>query len=139
MLGMSAIPLQFCASLPRVPSSLEEVVDAFLALYKRETLPQWRELFLPGFVAAATNPDGTVTTWHLDEFYERQRALFATGKPVSEVMRNTQKQRTGDLAWVRSDYVWTDGEVQRAGRLMMMLIAERGRFRIQSLAFSYLD
>lgn len=122
-----------------MPSSLDEVVEAFLSLYGRDTLPQWRGLFLPGFVAAATNPDGTVTTWGLDEFYERQRALFATGKPVSEVMRNTQKQRTGDLAWVRSDYVWTDGEVERAGRLMMMLIAERGRFRIQSLAFSYLD
>jgi hypothetical protein len=113
-------------------------VEAFLALYRRETLAEWRELFLPGFVAAATNPDGSVATWTLDEFHERQRALFATGKPVSEVMTNTVKERTGDLACVRSDYVWTDGEVRRPGRLMMLLVAERGRFRIQSLAFSYL-
>jgi ketosteroid isomerase-like protein len=120
------------------PSSLEEVVTAFLGLYTREALPRWRELFLPSFVAAATQPDGSVTTWTLDEFYERQRALFATGKPVSETMHNTETQRAGDLACVRSDYVWTDGEVTRPGRLMMMLVAEQGRFRIQSLAFSYL-
>lgn len=121
-----------------MPSSLEEVVKAFLDLYTRDALPRWRELFLPGFVAAATNADGSVTTWTLDEFYERQRALFASGKPVSETMHNTEIQRSGELAWVRSDYVWTDGEAKRPGRLAMMLVAERGRFRIQSLAFSYL-
>ena len=121
-----------------MPSTLDEVVEAFLGLYTREALERWRELFLPGFVAAATNPDGSVTTWTLAEFYERQRALFATGKPVSETMANTRKERTGDIACVRADYVWTDGEVKRPGRLMMILVAERGRFRIQSLAFSYL-
>lgn len=121
-----------------MPSSVEEVVKAFLDLYTRDALPRWRELFLPGFVAAATNADGSVTTWTLDEFYERQRALFASGKPVSETMHNTEIQRSGELAWVRSDYVWTDGEAKRPGRLAMMLVAERGRFRIQSLAFSYL-
>jgi hypothetical protein len=121
-----------------VPSTLDQVVADFLRLYTRDGLPRWRELFLPGFVAAATNPDGAVTTWTLDEFYERQRALFATGKPVSETMMNTHTERTGDIACVRSDYVWTDGEVKRPGRLLMILVAERGRFRIQSLAFSYL-
>ena len=119
-------------------STLDEVVADFLGLYTRDALPRWRELFLPAFVAAATNPDGSVTMWTLAEFYERQRALFATGKPVSETMMNTRTERTGDIACVRSDYIWTDGEVKRPGRLMMILVAERGRFRIQSLAFSYL-
>ncbi|HET7670334.1 MAG TPA: nuclear transport factor 2 family protein [Burkholderiales bacterium] len=119
-------------------AGLDEVVKAFLGLYTRESLPRWRELFLPGFVAAAANADGSITTWTLDEFYERQRALFATGKPVSETMMNTHIERTGDIACVRSDYLWTDGEAKRPGRLMMILVAGRGGFRIQSLAFSYL-
>ena len=123
---------------PTLDARLDETVADFLRLYTRDALPRWRELFLPAFVAAATNPDGSVTTWTLAEFYERQRALFATGKPVSETMTNTRKERTGDIACVRSDYVWTDGEVKRPGRLMMILVADRGRFRIQSLAFSYL-
>jgi hypothetical protein len=120
-----------------VPSSLDEVLEAFIGLYTREALPRWRELFLPGFTAAATNADGSVSTWTLEEFYERQRSLFASGKPVSEILLNTEKQRSGDLACVRSDYVWTDGEAKKPGRLVMLLIAERGRFKIQSLAFSY--
>ena len=120
-----------------MPSSVEEVVQAFIGLYARDTLGPWRELFLPGFVAAATNTDGTVTTWNLEQFYERQRALFASGKPVSEVLVNTHKHMSENLACVRSDFVWTDGAAKHPGRLMMLLVAERGRFKIQALAFSY--
>ena len=121
-----------------MPSSLDDVVEAFLGLYTKDKLPQWKELFLPGFVASATNADGTVTSYDLDEFYERQRGLFASGKPVSETMMNTEKTRSGRLATVRSDYVWTDGTAKKPGRLVMLLVEERGRFRIQALAFSYL-
>lgn len=121
-----------------MPSSLDDVVEAFLGLYTKDKLAQWKELFLPSFVAAATNADGTVTSYNLDEFYERQRALFASGKPVSETMMNTEKSRNGRLASVRSDYVWTDGTAKKPGRLMMLLVEEHGRFRIQALAFSYL-
>ena len=121
-----------------MPSSLDEVVEAFLGLYTKDKLPQWKELFLPSFVATATNADGTVTSYDLEAFYERQRGLFATGKPVSETMMNTEKIRSGRLASVRSDYIWTDGTAKKPGRLMMLLVEERGRFRIQALAFSYL-
>jgi hypothetical protein len=120
-----------------MPSSLDEVLDAFIDLYARDSLERWRELFLPEFVAAATNADGSVSTWTLDRFYERQRGLFGSGKPVSEVLVNVEKHGSAELACVRADYVWTDGEVKRPGRLAMLLIAENGRFRIQSLAFSY--
>jgi hypothetical protein len=120
-----------------MPSSVSELLDQFIGLYARDTLPRWRGLFLPSFTASATNADGSVTTWTLDEFYERQRQLFASGKPVSEVLRDTETQCTGDLACVRSGYVWTDGEATRPGRLMMLLIAERGELKIQSLTFSY--
>jgi len=119
-------------------SSVDELLKDFIGLYARATLPRWRGLFLPSFTAAATNEDGSVTTWTLDQFYERQRQLFASGKPVSEVLHNTETLRNGDLACVRSDYVWTDGEAKRPGRLMMLIIADRGgELKIQSLTFSY--
>jgi SnoaL-like protein len=118
-------------------SSVEEVLEAFIGLYTREALSRWRELFLPGFTAAATNADGSVTTWTLEEFYERQRSLFATGKPISEVLLAPTTHSIGSIACVRSGFVWTDGTLKRPGQLVMLLIAERGRFRIQSLAFSY--
>ena len=120
-----------------MPRSVDEVIDAFLRLYTKDNLARWRELFLPSFIAVATNPDGTLTSYTLEEFYARQRSLFASGKPVSEIMTNTETRISGPLASVRSDYVWTDGSVHRPGRLMMLLVEERGRFRIQALAFSY--
>ena len=113
------------------------LLDDFIGLYSRDTLERWRTLFLPGFVAAATNDDGSLTAWNLDQFYERQRTLFASGKPISEVLQNTEIRHDGSLAFVRSDFVWTDGETTRPGRLMMLIIAEHGHYRIQALSFSY--
>jgi len=53
------------------------------------------------------------------------------------VLENTRIERTGKLAFVRSDFVWTDGEATLRGRLMLLLIVERDRLRIQALTFSY--
>ena len=80
-----------------------------------------------------------MTSWTLDEFYERQRASFATGKPIGETLENTRVEQSGSLASVRSDFTWTDGTVSRRGRLMLLAVGDRGRFRVQSLAFSYGD
>jgi hypothetical protein len=118
-------------------STVAALLEDFIGLYARDTLPRWRGLFLSGFVATATGEDGSVTTWNLDEFYERQRSLFASGKPISERLLNTETRHDGDLALVRSDFVWTDGEARRRGRLMMLLVAERGELKIHALTFSY--
>ncbi len=116
---------------------VSRLLSDYIGLYKRDSLERWRDLLLSGFIATSTNDDGSVTTRSREEFYERQRALFATGKPVSEVLENTQVTRTGNLASVSSDFVWTDGESSRRGRLMLLLILDRGVFRIQALTFSY--
>jgi hypothetical protein len=113
------------------------VLASYIDLYTRETLEQWRALFLPGFTATATNEDGTVTTYDAQAFHGRQQALFASGKPVRETLGNTRVVRTGKLAFVGSDFTWTDGEARRDGRLMLLLVSERGRLRIQALTFSY--
>jgi hypothetical protein len=39
---------------------LNRVVADYVGLYRRETLDAWRGLFLPGFTAASTRPDGSV-------------------------------------------------------------------------------
>ena len=109
----------------------------YIGLYTRDTLPRWRELFLSGFVATSINEDGSTTTRTLAEFYERQQGLFASGKPVSEVLADTIVQRRGSLASVSADFVWTDGEVSRDGQLMLLLVMEHGRLKIQALTFSY--
>lgn len=116
---------------------LSRVLADYLGLYTREALPRWRELFLPEFVAAATNDDGTVTTWNLEAFLARQTSVFATGKPIRETMENTHVERTGTLASVRSGFTWTDGDVVRHGRLMLQLIRAGGTWKIQALSFSY--
>jgi hypothetical protein len=124
--------------LTAMASSVNELLRDFIGLYARDTLPRWRALFMPGFTAAATAPDGSVTSWTLDAFCERQRQLFASGKPIREALLDTELRRDGDLAWVHSGFVWTDGETERTGRLMMLIVAERGELKIQALTFSYL-
>lgn len=116
---------------------ISRLLTDYIGLYKHDSLERWRDLLLPGFIATSTNDDGSVTTRNREEFYARQRALFATGRPVSEVLENTRVIRTGNLASVSSDFVWTDGETSRRGRLMLLLILDRGAFRIQALTFSY--
>jgi hypothetical protein len=109
----------------------------YIGLYRRETLPRWRELFLPQFVATTRGSDGTLTTWGLDAFYERQRTSFETGRPITEVLENTSIDCAANFACVRSDFVWSDGTVSRRGKLMLLLVSAQGRAYVQALAFSY--
>ena len=113
------------------------LLDDYIGLYRRETLPRWRELFLPQFVATAPGEDGSLTTWGLDAFYERQHASFATGLPITEVLENTSIDCAGNFACVRSDFVWSSGTVARRGKLMLLLVAANGSVKVQALAFSY--
>jgi hypothetical protein len=118
-------------------ADLSRLLADYLGLYSREGLPRWRELFLPELVAAATDDDGTVTTWNLDAFMARQSAAFASGKPIRETMENTHVERTGPLAAVRSDFTWTDGEVVRRGRLMLQIVRAGSTWKILALSFTY--
>ena len=117
-------------------AAVRRIVDDYIGLYRRETLQQWRGLFLSGFVAAYTNDDGSVTTRTLDEFYERQRSGFERGA-MSERLENVRVDRMGRLAHVSADFYFTSGGETRHGRLMLLLVAERDQFKIASLAFTY--
>jgi hypothetical protein len=130
-------PTQPESSRTNRDANLDRVLDDYIRLYARDTLAEWRGLFLPTFVAASTNDDGTVTTRTLDEFYERQRAFFATGRAIRETLENVRVDRDGRLATMRADFVLHDDAARRRGKLMMLLIEVRGDFKIQSLTFTY--
>jgi hypothetical protein len=125
------------APAPTTASDLEKVVAEYVGLYKRETLAEWRKLFLPHFSVASTREDGTVGERTLDEFYEAQRRYFESGRAIKEVLENVQIEQKGKLASVWADFVLTDEGETRRGKLALLLIEGPEGFKIHSLMFSY--
>lgn len=120
-------------------TALRKVVADYVGLYRHETLPEWRRLFLPSFGVASASADGGVRLRNLDEFYAAQEGYLGSGRAIREVLENVRVERHGRLASVWAEFVLTDeGETSR-GKLCLLLIAEKGRWRIQSLVFAYDD
>jgi len=118
-------------------AALRKVVADYVGLYRNDTLPKWRELFLPSFSVASTNPDGTTRLRSLDEFYAAQERYLATGREIRETLENVKIERQGRLASVWADFVLADAGDTSRGRLVLLMMAEQGRWRIHSLMFSY--
>lgn len=118
-------------------AALRRVVADYVGLYRKDTLPRWRELFLPSFAAASTNPDGTTRLRGLHEFYTAQERYLTTGRDIRETLENVRIERQGRLASVWADFVLVDAGDTSRGRLVLLLIVERGAWRIHSLMFSY--
>jgi SnoaL-like domain len=117
--------------------ALARVVADYVGLYRRDTLDRWRELFLPTFSVASTKPDGSLNLRNLDEFFEAQKRYLDSGRAIREELENVRTERQGRLASVWADFVLTDEGEKSRGRLVLLLIEEKGRFRIHSLLFSY--
>jgi hypothetical protein len=117
-------------------AAVQRLVDDYIGLYRKDTLERWKTLFLPGFTASYTNTDGTVTTRNLEAFYESQRLGFAAGD-MSESLQNVRIQRAGRLAHASADFTFTSRGSARPGRLMLLMIEEKGQFKIAALAFTY--
>lgn len=122
---------------PAGVSDLEKVVSDYVGLYKRESLPEWKKLFLPHFTVASTREDGTLGERTLEEFYEAQKRYFESGRDIKEVLENVQIERKGKLASVWADFVLTDNGETRRGKLVLLLIEGPEGFKIHSLMFSY--
>ena len=120
----------------RGDAAVRRLLDDYIGLYRRDTLDRWRMLFVPGFTATYTNDEGGVTTRNLNEFYERQRAAFAAGE-VSETLHNVRIHRDGQLAQVSADFRFTARGTTRPGKLMLLMIVDKGELRIAALAFTY--
>src|SRR4030095_2358018 len=117
-------------------AAVQRVVDDYIGLYRRDTLERWKTLFLPSFTASYTNADGSVATRTLNEFYEAQRSGFAGGERA-ETLDNVRINRVGRLAQVSADFKFTSRGSTRPGRLMLLMIEEKGEIKIAALAFTY--
>jgi hypothetical protein len=125
------------SSTPAASADLEKVIADYVGLYRRDSLSEWKKLFLPHFTVASTRKDGTVVERTLEEFYEAQRKYFESGRAIQEVLENVQIERKGKLASVWADFVLTDEGETRRGKLVLLLIEGTEGFRIHSLMFSY--
>jgi hypothetical protein len=108
---------------------LQRVVDDYVGLYRQESLPRWRELFLPTFTAALTTADGSVSVRTLEEFYGAQKRYLDTGRAIREELENVRIERQQRLASVWADFVLTDEGSQSRGKLVLLLIEDRGQFQ----------
>ncbi len=113
------------------------VVDAYVGLYRKDTLAQWRTLFLPTFTATSPGANGTVTVRTLDEFYESQARGFARATEMSETLEHVVVERTGRLATAWADFVFRQDGASRRGRLVLTLVETQGSWRIAGLMFTY--
>ncbi|MFM7274059.1 MAG: nuclear transport factor 2 family protein [Gammaproteobacteria bacterium] len=118
-------------------AALRQLVADYTGLYTKQDLPRWRELFLPGFTAASTNEDGSVSVRMLDAFHAAQESGFAESADMGERLENVRIERHGDLASVWADFVfWADGPPSR-GRLVLLAIRQAEGWRLHSLMFAY--
>jgi SnoaL-like domain len=121
----------------RQPDPVRRVVDDYVGLYRKDSLEEWKRLFLPSFTSTSANADGSVRTRTLEEFYEAQRRGFAETKETGETLENVRIERSGRLASAWADFVFRSDGTSRRGRLVLTLIEQHGAFRIAGLMFSY--
>jgi hypothetical protein len=139
---MSKILALGCALAAATPgpgpdANLRRVVDDYVGLYRKEALPRWRALFAPSFSAASANADGSLRLRGLAEFYDAQERYLASGRAIGEVLENVAIERRGRLASVWADFVLSDEGERSRGKLVLLLIEEKGDWTIHSLMFAY--
>jgi hypothetical protein len=116
---------------------VRRVVDDYVGLYRKDTLAEWRALFLPTFTATSPARDGGVTVRTLDEFYAAQARGFAQATEMSETLDDVVVERSGRLATARAAFVFHQNGTARRGRLVLTLIETASAWRIAGLLFSY--
>lgn len=116
---------------------LERVIADYVGLWRRETLAEWEKLFLPSFTAANTRPDGSTNLRTREQFIEAQRQYHARVDNLKEELENVRVERRGRMASVWADFVVTDSGKQNRGKLVLLIMEDRGEYKIHSLMFSY--
>lgn len=120
-------------------ANVDRLVADYIGLYAGSTLERWRRLFHPAVVVAFPADDGSITTRGLDEFVERQRNYFATGRTISERLENVRIDMGRRIARVSADFVFVDDGEARPGKLGLHLAEGQDGWRIVAVLFSYDD
>ena len=118
-------------------AAVRRVVDDYVALYRKDSLAAWRDLFLPTFTATSPAADGGVTVRTLDQFYESQARGFARAASMSETLEDVRIVRSGRTATARAGFVFHQDGTSRRGQLALGLVETGGAWRIASLLFTY--
>lgn len=117
--------------------AVRRVVDDYVRLYRKDTLAEWRTLFLSSFTATSPGRDGAVTVRTLDQFFDAQARGFAQATDMSETLDQVVVSRSGRLATAWADFVFHQNGTARRGRLALTLIEAGAGWKIASLLFSY--
>ena len=117
--------------------AVDRLVADYVGLYAGPTLERWRTLFHPAVVVAFPADDGTITTRGLDEFVERQRAYFASGRKIGERLENVRVDMGRRIARVSADFVFVDEGEERSGKLGLHLAEGQGGWKIVAVLFAY--
>ncbi len=118
-------------------AAVDQVVADYIGLYAATTLDRWRTLFHPGAVVAFPGDDGSITTRRLDEFVERQRNYFATGRKISERLENVRVDMGRRIARVSADFIFMDEGEERPGKLGLHLAEGQDGWQIVAVLFAY--
>ena len=113
------------------------VVADYVGLWRRETLDQWEKLFLPSFTAANVRADGSTGVRTREEFFDAQRRYHARVDGLREELENVRIEQHGGIASVWADFVVTDSGQKNRGKLALLIIADKGDYKIHSLMFAY--
>jgi hypothetical protein len=118
-------------------SAVDRVVADYIGLYAGPTLDRWRELFHPAVVVAFPAEDGSITMRGLDEFLERQRSYFATGRRISERLEDVRIDMGRRIARVSADFIFVDEGEERPGKLGLHLAEGQDGWKIVAVLFAY--
>lgn len=118
-------------------AAVDRVVADYIGLYAGPTLDRWQTLFDPGVVVAFPADDGTITTRTLDEFVERQRNYFATGRRITERLEKVRVDMGRRIARVSADFIFVDEGEERPGKLGLHLAEGRDGWKIVAVLFAY--
>ena len=120
-----------------VRAAVDQVVADYIGLYAGPTLDRWQTLFHPAVVVAFPAEDGSITTRGLDEFVERQRNYFATGRKITERLENVRVDMGRRIARVSADFIFMDEGEERAGKLGLHLAQGQDGWKIVAVLFAY--
>jgi hypothetical protein len=134
---MLALTVPRAAHADPARDAVDRVVADYIGLYTGPTLDRWRTLFHPDVVVAFPADDGSITTRGLDEFVERQRNYFATGRQISERLDNVRVDLGRRIARVSADFVFVDEGEARSGKLGLHLAEGQTGWKIVAVLFAY--
>lgn len=118
-------------------AAVDRVLDDYIGLYAAPTLDRWQALFHPAVVVAFPGDEGAIVTRTLDEFVQRQKNYFATGRKISERLENVRVDMGRRIARVTADFIFVDEGEERPGKLGLHLAEGTDGWKIVAVLFSY--